>query len=269
MPRDAHDIDPGHRYEADGYDELVTSRYVSNLQPIKDSRRRKRRVRLFMLTLAVSAITAGAVYVMFFRPEDRPVPTTTSPSTEQAPTAASPTGLKDYVSSDQKLRFSHPANWQVDDSQAGLVTVESPVVKLADLGGNQSDAKIVVSLLHPGSDMTGREDDAVAVRDSEKLVYDLPSQNQRAETYISFAGIGTRALSMIFVSGDSGYQTGQYIPALDIKKGDPIITAAFYTCSDSRCADGGGGSYDISPEEWSANEALLVVCDILSSLRVE
>lgn len=270
MTRDVHYVDPHQQDEAPTYDDVAAAQYVSGLQPIQERRRRKRRVRILAVVLLLIAVVVAGSYAAFWRPDNSPEQSAQADAEQVQPMPHVSSEPTEYVSRDKSLRFFYPGDWHVNDAEPGVIRVESPVVKLADLNSNVADTKVVVSILGAGSDVPGFENGgAIAVKDSEILAYSSPSQNQRAETYISFGGFGGRALSAVFITGDSGYQVEQLIPASDVKKGDPIITVMFYACHDAACAADASELYAIDPAEWSANETLQAAYDLLVSLRVE
>ncbi len=271
MDKDIHYIDPSHQRERSEYDEETAAKYVSDLQPIKEGRRRKRRKRLFILALLTLLALVTAGYFMFVRTDNKHVAQSPQAGGEQAVPAPQPSSqIKEYTSDSMNLAFSYPGDWKIDDSTRGLIKVESPIIKLADLNRDQADAKVVVTFLSSGSEVPGFGDSgAIAVKDSEKLAYAAPSQNQRAETYLSFAGFAGRGLNGVFVTGDSGYKIDQLIPESDVKKGDPIITVMFYSCSNSGCTEEESDMYTIDPAEWSTDKNLQAAYELLVSLRVD
>lgn len=270
MTKEVHYTDPSRRSDLPEYDNEAAAEYVSNLQPVKDDRRRKKRNRILAMMLLMLVVLGVAGYFLFQK--------TDTPNQQQAPQTAQPqqtdgqaitTKIEEFVSQDMNLSFEYPGSWSVDDSTKGLVKVDSSVTKLTDINGEQSDAKAIITFLSTGSEVPGfGESSATATRDSEKIAYSSPSQSQRAKTYLSFAAFGRSGLDAVFVTGDSGYQTGQLIPESDIKKGDPIISVTFYGCDDAACAGEGSGAYTIRTDEWESNETLQAIQNLLKSLRV-
>lgn len=267
MDKNRHYTDPGQQGETPAYDDVSAAQYVNGLQPIREKRKRKKRARW----LLVIGLAAAAGYFVFAGSNNKSAQQSEQNDTEQSqqdPGASSE--LQEYVSSDRSIRFSYPGNWQVNDSDPDAITVESPIVKLTDLSGNREDAKVVVSFLRTGTEVPGFDaDGAIAVKDSEILAYSSPTQNQRAETYLSFGGFGSRALHAVFVTGDSGYQVEQLIPQSDVVRGDPVIAVLFYACQEATCETSASNIYAIDPGEWSANETLQDAYSLLVSLEVE
>lgn len=271
MASGVHYTNPDSQKELPEYDEATAAQYVNGLKPIQDRRQKRRRVKLLAAVLALMGLLVTVGYFVFLRSGGEPVQQTPQAASERSSSEPeAPTALKEFSSQDMKLSFSHPVDWSVKEADQESIAIESPIVKLADMSGDMQDAKVVVLMLSSGSDVPGFEGGgAIAVKDSEKLAYSSPLQDQRAETYLSFGGFGGRALNAVFVTGDSGYQSGQLIPESDVKKGDPVITVMFYACQDSECSINDDRMYAIDPAEWSTNATLQAAYELLVSLRVE
>jgi len=272
---DVHYTDPSKESELPPYDDQAAADYVSNLQPIKDQKQKKRRNKLILLIVVlVLAAGAAAAYFLVLKKDK---PTQQAPqTTQQTPVDTQPQIAKTekYSSTDLALSFDHPNNWQINDSTQGLVKVDSPLLKLKDVNGQQVDARIVVTFLSAGSEVPrfsgdGAARSATAVQDSAKITYAAPSQNQREQTYLSFADFGTNGLDAVFVTGDSGYKKDQNIPEGDIKKIEPIISVTFVKCKDTECGPERSEALTLTPAEWASSSMLQAAQDILESLSVQ
>lgn len=267
---DVHYTDPSRQSEPPEYDDKAAAEYVSNLEPIKERKRKSKRNKIIFAVVLLLAAAGAGVYFLLLKPkEPAQTPQTAQPAqTEQEPSVVE---SAKYESTDLNLSFDYPENWKIDDAIEGLITVTSPVTKLKDVNGEQMDAKAVVTILSRGSEVPAFEGSstAAAIQDSEKITYDSPSQSQREETYLSFAAFGSAGLDTVFITGDNGYQKDQLIPESDIKKSDPIISVKFFGCSDGECAGEGSGPYTAAVDEWSANQMLQAALAVLKSLRIE
>ena len=270
MAKDVHYTDPSRESELPEYDEEAAAEYVSNLQPIREQKRKSKRNKLIFIIVFLVLVGGGAAAYFLFLKSDKPkeAPQTAQPQAEQQ---AQVVESEKYNSTEMRLSFDYPKNWKIDDATQGLIKVESPVTKLKDVNGEQSDGKVVLTFLSAGSEVPGfkKGTSATAVMDSLKITYDTPSQSQREQTYLSFAGFGASGLDAVFVTGDSGYQKDQFIPESDVKKSDPIISVTFYGCNDAKCEGEGSGSYTVATSEWADNQMLQATQPILKSLRVE
>ena len=157
------------------------------------------------------------------------------------------------------------------DKGSGLLTVTSPVVTLKGADGQESKATIVLSIMPKGqnvAEFTGSS--ALAVRDSEKITYKNPTDVQRAQTYLSFlqySASSRKALDAIFITGDFGYKTDQYVPKTDITKLDPLIHVSFMACVDSDCTKS-DKPLTLDPGQWTDSKLQKPVLTILTSLAV-
>ncbi|HTE22617.1 MAG TPA: hypothetical protein VK674_06275 [Candidatus Limnocylindria bacterium] len=272
---DVHYTDPSKESELPPYDDQAAADYVSNLQPIKDQKQKKRRNKLILLIIVLVLVAGGAAAYFLVIKKDKP--TQQAPQTTQpAPTETQPEIAKTekHTSSDLALSFDYPGNWQINDSTQGLVKVESPLVKLKDVDNQPVDAKVVVTLLSAGSEVPGFSGDggarsATAVQDSKKITYTSPSQNQREQTYLSFADFGRNGLDAVFITGDSGYKKDQNIPEGDIKKIEPIISVTFVKCQDTECSAERSELFALAPAEWTGNRMLQAAQDLLESLSIQ
>lgn len=264
---DVHYTDPSRQSDLPEYDEENVEEYVNDLQPIKDRRRKTKRNRIILLVVILLAAASAAAWFFLIRDEKAQNPATQTTQPEQTTVDSQPAQLENYTSSDLNISFDYPGNWELDDTTEGRLTVTSPVAKLADFNGEQVDGKVVVSFLKTGSNVPAFEggSSATSVIDSDKMTYDAPTQNQRKQTFLSFAGFGAAGLDAVFITGDAGYQEGQLIPESDIQKIEPIISVRFYRCQGSECKD----SHTLGTGEWSVNQTILSAHAILKSLKVE
>lgn len=269
---DVHYTDPSRQTEPPSIDEQSTTDYVSSLQPIKDQKKKSKRNIILITILLILAIAGAAAYFFVLKADEpeqlAPQTSEQAQSEQQQPVVAE---TETYSSQDLNLSFDYPKNWKIEDATQGMITVTSPVVKLADLNGETSDGKVVVTFLSAGSEVPAFDGatSALATRDSEKITYNSPSPGQREQTYLTFASFGGNGLGAVFITGDSGYTEGQLIPESDVKKIEPIISVWFYSCADAQCVDEGSGAYTISTDEWSSNGTTQAVLKLLKSLKVQ
>lgn len=164
------------------------------------------------------------------------------------------TTTKNYSSPNFYLSFEYPEDWAVVDNGGGIMTATSPVMKLARSSGDDAKGRIVLTFRAKDQKLPEFDSgSATAAKQSIKIAYTKPTQNQRGSTYESFlryaGNVNTAALSGVYITGDSGYTLGQSIPKVDIQKVDPIISITFTKCSDNTCA-GGGGELNIPLSLW-------------------
>jgi len=145
-----------------------------------------------------------------------------------------------YSSSNFYLAFDYPNDWVVVDNGGGIMTVTSPTMKLKTSSGEIVDGQVILSFRAKDQKLPELDGgNSVATKQSTKIAYTRPTQNQRGSTYESFlrysGNSNTDTLDGVYVTGDSGYTLGQDIPKADIQKVDPIISITFVKCSDKTC----------------------------------
>lgn len=270
LNKEGHYSDPS-RYAAapEEPEKDLTAEYVSNLAPIQKQRQHSKRIRIILLIVVVLAAIGGGVF--WFLSRDKSQPVQQPAQTQQTPQASqTEVPVKEYESSAFGLSFSHPETWQVDDSKTGLLTLTSPVGGIKDESGTEVQGRVVLTFQTgvdkvPGYGTTN----PVAALKSQKLTYAKPSQSQRKQTYLSFVNFnGTDGIDSIYVTGDAGYQQGQAVPQVDVKKVDPTIRIVAEKCEGEVCG-GDAGTISMQASEWQSNPLLVQAEKLLTSLRVE
>jgi flagellar basal body-associated protein FliL len=240
---------------------------------------KRHRIRNFFLWMLLIVFLTGAigggVYWFFLRKQPSAATDKTSTQTAQPTTAPPPTTeaapTKSYDSTNFNLSFDYPELWVVTDNTAKL-TVVSPAVKLKAANGTSQNSQITVTIQNKQvSTPAFKAGNATAVRESQKIAYAKPSQNQRANTYLSFlnyADATATGLDGVYVTGDNGYTKGQAIPQVDIAKSDPLITVTFTACADAKCASP-GKAMTLDPGAWDDSALGKPVTALLQSIVVQ
>lgn len=236
------------------------------------SRRKKSKWRKFfriLLSIIVLAAIAFAVYWFLLKPANAaPVtPVPTKPHTATQSIDAKPVH---YESSNFGVSFNYPKTWQISDKEARL-TVTSPLAELVGAGNNKYHGKLVMTI-QPKDSVPAplAKNNAVAVLESKEISYDNPSGIQTADTYISYLQYANTiirgGLDAVYVTGGFGYEYGQTVPTVDVKKLDPIITVTFESCSNKACSK--PTPLTISSQSWQKSEPQKVVQKLLASIRI-
>lgn len=217
-------------------------------------------------------VIAGGVYWKFFHNKNSPAK---SPAQTQQQTVKSSNTYtdktKEIASTNVGLTLAYPESWNASD-EAGKLTISSPVTSLAGTDGQKMDGKIVLTIQPKGTtpevfDKGG----VIAALDSQKIKYAKPTEIQRAETYVSFLQYTEKLvkgqLDGLFVTGDFGYKTNQFVPKTDIAKLDPLISVTFQKCDDDACANPTDAS--VQPDMWT-NDADFqkTIMTMLKSIQV-
>ena len=110
---------------------------------------------------------------------------------------------------------------------------------------------------------------ATAVLASQKIAYTSPTQNQRANTYLSFLQYASTtqngALDGVYITGDNGYQKGQDVPKSDVAGITPLVSVTFIQCANSACS-GSTTALSVAASAWSDTSLSGPVTKMLESL---
>lgn len=219
--------------------------YAKNYEAVEyDYHKEKHVVRNILIVLTVLVI-GFAVYWFILRQPTQPVVPAGATSQSQAdtqPKETITTETKQHRSKKFSLRFDYPADWKVtEDETAGTLKAVSPAINLMGADGISTPGQVILLFRSAGQPIAEFDTgNAVAVRTSERITYAQPGASQRGSTHISFLAYSnstnTSAIDSVYVTGDSGYQSGQAVPLVDISKVNPIITISFQRCSDDQCS---------------------------------
>lgn len=245
-----------------------TADFVQSVEPIQKQRKKSRRLRKVLIILIVLALAGAGIYFLYQQggkrsgQEESSQPNSKENAAEAEPEAES-TALESYSSTDLKLSFDHPGNWQVDDSEQGVLTLESLETELPDESGQTVKAKVVMSIVPSVAEMDDfPADQATAVRESEKFAYDSPAAGQREETFLSFVNLDgpSEGLNAIYITGDSNYVKGDPVTKADFESVEPIVGIRFLA---------EGEAITIASGAWDENQTLASVLSILKSLNIK
>ncbi len=251
--------------------------YMQQVEPLQRAKRKRRKGWLvFLIILLILAVAGAAAYwYMYVREE---APGQAVQETEREEEVSQPADeledvpLKEYSSSGFGLTFEFPENWRVQETADGSrLTAVSPAVQFMDTTNKIVTGQITLSIRDKSVELTEFADgNAVAVRESERMSYARPSSNQRGQTYLSFLGfIGSAGgIDGVYITGDTGYQEGQAVPAADFVPVEPIISLTFQECVDSECTAASEENVSVDPGSWEYNPVLKQAKSILESLTI-
>lgn len=245
-------------------------------KPPKQHKKHKRWPWILLLVVLLAA-GAAAYYWFTVRKAAAPAkPATASQqtdSTAQSSSTGTPlaqsTATKHYDSSNYLLGLDYPDTWSVADAATKL-TVTSPAFTLTDADGKQvsTHAQVVIrSRQTTLAEFSGGN--GVAALQSQKLTYKKPTQNQRAQTYLTFVRYANSpaGLDALYITGDNGYQAGQSVPMSDIVQTDPLISVIFLQCNAADCS-GSPTALHISADVWNNKPLNAQVSSVLESLAI-
>jgi hypothetical protein len=213
--------------------------YLKTVLP--PTKRPARWPRIVGIVLIILIVLGGATFGYVQLKQSTPVVARVTPAATPAASpspAAVPT--THYDSTNYGLGLDYPQTWTVTDTAGSALVIRSAPMTITTATAQPTTGEIVLTIRATASSIPELGNaDAVAVRDSQKISYKMPSSSQRAQTYVSFlqynATTTKGALDGIYVTGDLGYLRLQTIPQTDLVKLNPLIFISFISCSTPTC----------------------------------
>lgn len=222
-----------------------TADYERFRPPVRPQRKGSKKLVIILLAVMLLVVAGAAAYWFLLRSKPAAKPTVNPGATatsEQPKTTQIPTTTTHYDSSNLNLGFDYPQGWTVTDTAgSGKLTAVSQPVQLKDATNQNVTGQITLTVRNNQQLLTEfNAGSALAALESQKIAYTKPTASQRGNTYVSFLRYATdpssAGLDGVYITGDAGYQVGQYIPKADIIKVDPVVSITFAKCSDAACS---------------------------------
>lgn len=172
---------------------------------------------ILAVTLAVLLALGGAAYWMLGRseqPAKQSGKTTGQPKSIQSdlnepdPNATS----KTFKSTKLNIEFAYRSDWTLKETgDKEEVILTSPRVSYTAKDGTATEGVFTVKLRNgiiPDA-MQQTVQNAIAVKDSEVIGYDQPTEAQRHYTNLSYGGPDAKNFGFFIVSGSTAYKAGQ------------------------------------------------------------
>ncbi|HSX31838.1 MAG TPA: hypothetical protein VLF43_01125 [Candidatus Saccharimonadales bacterium] len=197
--------------------------------------KRKKKIML-IVTVSVAVllvIGAGAYWFLKVR-KDAPAPQAqtqqTANTTDDQPVVADATTTS-YKSSKLNIEFTHRKDWKVQESaDRSEVTVTSPKTTYTKADGTSTEGvftlKMRTGTIPEAIQSTVTK--AIAVRDSEVVAYDAPTEQQRQYTNITDAGSDANTFNFVIVSSSTAFKAGQVLGYGVNLTGDAYLFAGGY-----------------------------------------
>lgn len=247
-----------------------TANYGNYQPPSKPGRNWRKPLLILLGITLVLAAGFGAYSVIKKKPTGQSSKTQSQTHATQAKSISATT--KNYASQNFTLSFDYPDDWTISDEQGkGIMTVKSPAVTLTDAGGQEIIGQITLTFRNKTQKLTEFDaGSATAARDSAKIAYTKPTQNQRGETYVSYLRYAKTAgstLDGVYITGNSGYKKDQTVPLVDMTKVDPVVSLTFAKCSDASCTNATPANIVIS--SWDDTNLSGPLLAMLKSLTIQ
>lgn len=249
--------------------------------------RKPRRTWLLVTGIAAAVVLVAAVGVFAFlkikTPKTTPASTTASnqQSNQPAPTAASNSSTKQYISNgnDLNLKFTYPSDWTVtpasnNNASDQTITLTSPLTSVTDSTGATVTAKAVLTI-RPGSAQAGElaSGSATVAQDSTQIGYTSPTASQHQYPYITFIHLAggqntNNVFDEVIITGITKFMKGQGITADSLGGLDPIIGVRFYQCSTNACNGSGATALNLTNDMWQNGTLTQQVLSVFTSLQL-
>jgi hypothetical protein len=214
------------------------------------------------ILLLVIIIGAGVFLAVKHHKSPKAASKTTTSTVQPAVTSTSstPSDTQKYVSNgnDLNLAFNYPSDWTV-----------TPVS-----GGATVTGKVTVTV-RPGADTINElnADSPVAADASTQMGYTTPTADQYQYPYLTFVHFSTGAnlpgaFEEVIITGTTQFSQNQAIAADDLAGLDPIISAAFTTCTTQACTGTGAAPLSITSTDWSSGSIFQQVLSLFESFQL-
>lgn len=242
-PRQLRPVDHPVRHQADDDDYKAAAKDVDSVDYKQFMPKLKpehtllmRIVKLMVCVVVIGGLGYGAYYVGSHYNE-KSTKSHKEAKTTVATTVTPPT--RTYTSSNQNLTFTYPTGWKVGETVT-VLTATSPVTELTGYNRKSVDGRIIFRIRAQNVALPEFDaGNALALLPSQIVTYTSPTSDQEGTTYISFLNYANSkgsGIDGIYVTGNTGYQTGQYATETEVEAVDPIVSFTFEKCTNTSCS---------------------------------
>ncbi|HUC87757.1 MAG TPA: hypothetical protein VMR95_01230 [Candidatus Binatia bacterium] len=239
-----------------------------------------------IIVLLLLVIIGAGVFLAFRHHKTTPKVAATKTTTVQpAKTSTSSTSsnadTQKYVSNgnDLNLTFNYPNDWTVtpvsgDNSTDQTITLTSPLTSITNAAGATVTGKVTLTV-RPGSDTINELNAAspVAAAASTQIGYTTPTAQQYQYPYVTFIHFSTGAsvpgaFEEVIITGTTQFTQNEALSADDLSGLDPIISAAFTTCTTQTCTGTGAAPLSITSSDWASGSIFQQVLAVFESFQL-
>lgn len=186
-------------------------------RPARGGKPGKRTLIIAAIAVVVLALAASAFMLLSGKKEGTAkVPAATTATTEEDRQDAgsqqpSSNGPQTYKSTKLNIAFTYPAGWKMkENADKTVITLTSPQVSYTKKDGSSASGVFTLRLRNDvvSDGLRQAVESAVAMKDSEIIAYDQPTDQQRQYTNITFGGNGPNTTFFI-VSGGVAFKAGE------------------------------------------------------------
>lgn len=249
----------------------------------KPENHKNRLVVIVVAIVMLLALAGGVTYwlVSHRKPVKSPLQAVNTQTQTVMPDTATTSTMQQYVSNgkDLNLMFTYSSNWNVNpasnnNANDGPITITSPLVSITSASGGKVTGKIIVSIRHGSADLNElASGNATIAQGSVQIAYSKPTSTQHQYPYLTFIHLagGTNpggAFEEVMITGITSFAKDQGVTSASFGQLDPIISAAFYSCTTQACAGSGQTSLSITNSTWLNDDAFKQVLTLFESLQL-
>ena len=241
--------------------------YKQYMPKLKSEHKILRRIGKFVALIVVVAALGFAAWSIGSK-YNSPAKTPKKAATTTTTNTAAPT--QEFQSSYQNLTFVYPNDWKTSETQ-NTITATSPAMQLTSYNRQTVTGQVIFRVRAQTVPLTEfNAGNALAAIDSQIINYTAPASGQRGSTYISFLNYASSkggGIDGVYITGNTGYKTGQYALKTDITAIDPVISFTFAQCSNKSCS-GSTQPLTISNGSWNNKSFSGPLLTMLESLSI-
>ncbi len=182
----------------------------------KQGAQRKKRLLLIGGIAAALLVIASAAF-WFFGMRGKGTAPAPTPSTQQSqqsedtlPSTPADGTPETYKSAKLNIELTHRKDWTLKEGTDGQIVLTSPRASAVSADGTAGTNVFTLKIRKGASDaMKAAIEKAIAVRDSEVIGYDAPTESQRFYTNVSYAGKDADSFGFFIVTGSTEVKAGK------------------------------------------------------------
>lgn len=196
---------------------------------------RKKRLLIIGGAAVAGLLILGVLLWLFVfrdsKPAPAPVATTSNnenTTAEEAVTPADPTPVT-FKSTKLNIELTHRKDWTLKEASDGQITLTSPRTSAVNSQGMASTNVFTLKIRNGAtSAMQATLEKSIAVRDSEVIAYDAPTESQRFYTNISYGGKDADTFGFLLVTGSIEFKAGKAMAYMLSFGGDSLLIVGGY-----------------------------------------
>lgn len=226
---------------------------------------------VILVSLAVVAIAVGA-WLIAGSSSGPKAPTKAQPKIAKVTSLSASAKTTTYNSTDFGFKFSYPVSWKLLDNNKGLLTLTSPLTHLTNAVGKTVNGQVILTVQKQAQLPSGfTAGTNLAVLNSQLITFTAPSQDQSAQTYISYVQYSSTntkgGLNGIYLTGNYGIGKDEVVTANEVESVTPVMMVTFSQCQNKTCHT--LTPVTLSSAAWQASPAAQIITNLFESLTFD